>query len=944
MAEEHEESHLFEGDFIIAQSEVIFFKQKASAAKKKKKKEPKKQRCILLITRESVALTNPAQDHKPVVKFPRNTISDMIFNQNEESHFKEYKIRLTVNIGNGQYWICLEFPTEDAEQQRSKFIVHFQEIIAQNKQQQNNNNSTPSQSAPSASIRDAQNTNQSASNQGIDNQHAVTHQSQPASGTQANNAANQSSDRRGTKRKHHQQAHHHAMDEETLRKRACKLAKHQYLATLYKTLVGKKVLTPQEFWDEYGKDIDAKQTSTGLIQGMSNNVLKTTAEHRTWSLFALFREEVENQNNNNNNSGDDDANRSGKNKLSITLTREKILEIFVHLPEVQLAYEKNVPFNFSEEEFWRAFLQSHYFKRKTAKSVISGMSEKETAMDKLLKQYTGQLAVEQQRNRALHDGSPSPGLLRNYRDHEMAVEGHSNEDNNYNSFAKQLSAIQTAKNKEVDVEGKLQKMRDEIAEARAQRNGEVLDVNMNINDGDGNKNSHNGEAANGHSEKNGDGGDIEMKEKKNRTAHDDNDDDDDGGRIEGNRPLKRRHLKRKLKTLDPSVDLSKTVDSFVEVIEDPGNDQNNNLNRADVQSWFEQMNKHQTMLLYQSLNQQNKHQATKEKQHHHHHKHHHRQEDERGDLQEIMATVPKVNYGRKCVQTDEELNEEAAANGADRDVTMLEKNMDRLNVMNMDYEQRLNVETELEDLNEESNENYIELKIKDQSVYWGDNLLLNESEMQHMHQVANALHEYYLKVRKSESKKKLCEQEVKNVIHRQYVTGTLIANTRNNAATGKASLASERQQEQRHNPNAENSSKNKPQLMIYTQDGPIPAKPAVLKNFVTFQKHLKELGRHYWHCFPANPQRWNKAKILVGHIEKNREELTKFQAQVAKSKNVKTAAQRILCQELIDFADKIIEHKEKLEAEYKEKKEKLKQMPVDDQAAQEKQDNDVEMK
>ena len=32
------------------------------------------------------------------------------------------------------------------------------------------------------------------------------------------------------------------MDEDTLRKRACKLAKYKYLVTLYRTLVGKKVI------------------------------------------------------------------------------------------------------------------------------------------------------------------------------------------------------------------------------------------------------------------------------------------------------------------------------------------------------------------------------------------------------------------------------------------------------------------------------------------------------------------------------------------------------------------------------------------------------------------------------------------------------------------------------------------------------------------------------
>ena len=144
------------------------------------------------------------------------------------------------------------------------------------------------------------------------------------------------------------------MDEETLRKRACKLAKHKYLATLYKTLVGKHVLSASEFWEEYGKDIDIKQSSKGLIEGMSNDILSNTMQRTTWSLFSVFKDDIKNREQNDE--------KTDPSKLTINLTPEKILEIFINIPEVKLCYDKNVPFNYTEQEFWKAFLQSHYFK------------------------------------------------------------------------------------------------------------------------------------------------------------------------------------------------------------------------------------------------------------------------------------------------------------------------------------------------------------------------------------------------------------------------------------------------------------------------------------------------------------------------------------------------------------------------------------------------------
>ena len=117
-------------------------------------------------------------------------------------------------------------------------------------------------------------------------------------------------------------------------------------------------------------------------------------------------------------------------------------------------------------EFWKAFIQSHYFKRKTTANIASGISDKETQMDKLLKHYIVQLQTEKSINEN-QSGSPSPGSH--------------NKINDKNSFASQLNVIQMAKNKEVDVQGKLQKMKDDIAAARAAKNGEAGDMAKFVN-------------------------------------------------------------------------------------------------------------------------------------------------------------------------------------------------------------------------------------------------------------------------------------------------------------------------------------------------------------------------------------------------------------------------------------------------------------------------------
>ena len=118
----------------MAQTEVIFFKKK----KGKKKKKNKPQRCILLITRDQVALTNPSTN-KAVVMFPRNTITNFRHNDINDADFDQYKLELSVLIGDKTHILCIEFPTDDAEQQRTNFIKHFTEDKAKPIPNQNQN-------------------------------------------------------------------------------------------------------------------------------------------------------------------------------------------------------------------------------------------------------------------------------------------------------------------------------------------------------------------------------------------------------------------------------------------------------------------------------------------------------------------------------------------------------------------------------------------------------------------------------------------------------------------------------------------------------------------------------------------------------------------------------------------------------------------------------------
>merc|ERR1711920_187256 len=114
----------------------------------------------------------------------------------------------------------------------------------------------------------------------------------------------------------------------------------------------------------------------------------------------------------------------------------------------------------------------------------------------------------------------------------------------------------------------------------------------------------------------------------------------------------------------------------------------------------------------------------------------------------------------------------------------------------MDYHERLNAEAELSDLRDTDSMQYIELKIKDQSVYWGEDLLLKEAELQHMQGTACQLSTYLVSVEKSTSKPKLAamtsQQMESKLISRNSSMQTILTNTTTNAAIQSADNAAQR--------------------------------------------------------------------------------------------------------------------------------------------------------
>lgn len=106
------------------------------------------------------------------------------------------------------------------------------------------------------------------------------------------------------------------------------------IGKLYKELVEGKIITAEDFWKTHHEALlaeESKQTSTNK-QGLAN------------ALWAdIIREQPDG-------------------KKNIVLTPEKKEIIFHLFPHVRIAFEREVPVNYNEKEFWKKFLDAEYHK------------------------------------------------------------------------------------------------------------------------------------------------------------------------------------------------------------------------------------------------------------------------------------------------------------------------------------------------------------------------------------------------------------------------------------------------------------------------------------------------------------------------------------------------------------------------------------------------------
>lgn len=107
------------------------------------------------------------------------------------------------------------------------------------------------------------------------------------------------------------------------------------LLQLYKNLVVRRIITPDDFWEKY-----ADKTLEEMIQSQQNIGVNPS-----------FLSDVQ----------PDIDTRTGS--VKYRLTRETIDAIFTTYPSVRRKYETSVPGTLSENEFWAKFFQSHYFYR-----------------------------------------------------------------------------------------------------------------------------------------------------------------------------------------------------------------------------------------------------------------------------------------------------------------------------------------------------------------------------------------------------------------------------------------------------------------------------------------------------------------------------------------------------------------------------------------------------
>ena len=243
----------------------------------------------------------------------------------------------------------------------------------------------------------------------------------------------------------------------------------------------------------------------------------------------------------------------------------------------------------------------------------------------------------------------------------------------------------------------------------------------------------------------------------------------------------------------------------------------------------------------------------------------------------------------------------------------------QLKVMDMQYEERLNVETAFEDLQEDDAKQYIELNIKDQSVYWGDNLLMSDKELNNMKQVAKRLSDYFGLVAKQKEKlANMSVNKVSGIISGNDVMNCIGVNTKNNMANNQAESASQRIVENRRSKSGKTE-----KLMIYAQTGEKEAHKKLIEQLPGFQRPMTELVKHYWGCFPANHTRIKKAKIIVENLVNYKKTLEKNQATMQKRNQ---GAQKILLQELVLLVQRVLDHFQSVQRDLQMKQERLKQM------------------
>ena len=217
----------------------------------------------------------------------------------------------------------------------------------------------------------------------------------------------------------------------------------------------------------------------------------------------------------------------------------------------------------------------------------------------------------------------------------------------------------------------------------------------------------------------------------------------------------------------------------------------------------------------------------------------------------------------------------------------------------MDYHSRLIEETEIKDLHKAKSPEYIELRIKDQSVYWGDNQLLNANEKLLFNQNAYNISMLYNQ-HINQSPNLTTIKEIENICrtnHAGRILTNLSASNYNQAKTRKFAKLNEdetrkqakvslklkkKQQFLRNNQNnpSNNNNNNKKyktrDLIIFAEKREERIKYETLQTIENFAKPMILLITHYWACFPANKSQWRKAELIIKQLERYQQSLKQF--------------------------------------------------------------------